>query len=180
MPYYNYNPYGPGTTGFGTAGQNSLYGTLQQPMGMTGQQNGMPQQQYMIWVEGEVGAKAFQQPPGLPANMPIPLWDSTDQIIYLKSWNPMGMPNQMQKLPYEFGQTAGNLTGATGQSNAMSQGNQNGISEGYATKDDLQKMKEEILSAMQGQSKSNGYSGNNKNNGMNNGGGNMNNGKSSV
>ena len=180
MPYYN--SYLPGNSPLYPSSQSPLYGYYS--MGQAGsqmQQSGMPQQQYMIWVEGEVGAKAFQKPPELPANMPIPLWDSTDTIIYLKSWSPMGIPNQMQKIHYEMEQqTAGNLTGATGQNNAMIQGNQNGISEGYATKDDLQKMKEEILGAMQGQSKSNGYSGNNRNNGTSNGGGNMNNGKSSV
>lgn len=56
----------------------------------------------MKWVDGEIGAKAFQMPTGWPVNKPIALWDSTDTVIWLKSWNQMGMPNPMQKLKYEM------------------------------------------------------------------------------
>lgn len=62
-----------------------------------------PQQQQpddMKWVEGELGAKMFQMPPGWPANKVIMLWDSTDTNIFLKSWGPMGIPNPIQKLHY--------------------------------------------------------------------------------
>lgn len=56
----------------------------------------------MEWVDGEVGAKAFQMPQGWPAETPIVLWDNSEKKIYLKSWNQMGMPNQMQELTYEI------------------------------------------------------------------------------
>lgn len=99
MPAFNpYNPY--------SYGQQPLYGSYAaQPI-----QQIMPQQSYappvqpqpraMEWVEGEIGAIAYQMPPGWPANTPIPLWDNKSTTIYLKSWNQMGVPNPLQKLPY--------------------------------------------------------------------------------
>lgn len=94
----------------------------------------------MEWVEGEVGAKAYQMPNGWPANSPIPLWDSTDTVIYLKSWGPMGIPNPMQKLRYEMPeqQNAMLLNGASGSDQTpvdMSQ---------YVTKQDLDKILAEL------------------------------------
>ena len=56
----------------------------------------------IIWVDGEVGAKAYQLPNGWPANTPIALWDTNDTVIYLKSVNPMGMPNPLQKAKYKL------------------------------------------------------------------------------
>lgn len=90
MPSY-YNPYN-----FFPATYSNPY---QQNVAM--QPQPQPQQpKLMEWVEGEVGAKAFQMPMGWPANQPIPLWDSTDTNIFLKSWGPMGIPNPLQKLHY--------------------------------------------------------------------------------
>ena len=40
------------------------------------------------WVDGEVGARAYQIPPGTPAGVTIPLWDTNDMVIYLKSKMP--------------------------------------------------------------------------------------------
>lgn len=62
-----------------------------------------PQQtQGLIWVDGEVGAKAYQLPPGWPANTPLALWDTNDTVIYLKSTNQMGMPNPLQIAHYQL------------------------------------------------------------------------------
>lgn len=47
------------------------------------QQNGN-----MIWVQGEAAAKSFAVAP----NTTVPLWDSENQIIYLKSADASGMP----------------------------------------------------------------------------------------
>ena len=70
--------------------QNSnSYAAQQQPIGI-------------VWVDGEVGAKAYQLPSGWPANAPMPLWDTNDTVIYLKSINPMGMPNPLQKIHYRM------------------------------------------------------------------------------
>ena len=147
MPNY-YNPYNfyPATY----ANQMGYSGMpMQQP-----QMSQMPQQSYsapvsqgpkmMEWVEGEVGAKAFQMPNGWPANSPIPLWDSTDTVIYLKSWGPMGIPNPMQKLRYEMPEQ---------QNQVMLMSGNNGNNEGqsshpdmsqYVTKQDFEQLKNEI------------------------------------
>ena len=90
----------------------------------------------MEWVDGEVGAKAFQMPQGWPAETPIVLWDNSEKKIYLKSWNNMGMPNTMQELTYEIKERTnpallpGNISGAD-----MSQ---------FVTKHDFDQLKEEI------------------------------------
>ena len=87
MPNY-YNPYNFYPVGY--ANQMGYTG-MQTPQMMSGQsyaaQPGAQQPKIMEWVEGEVGAKAYQMPAGWPANQPIPLWDSTDTIIWLKSYS---------------------------------------------------------------------------------------------
>lgn len=50
-----------------------------------------------IWIQGEVGAKAYIVAPGNT----VPLWDSETQTIYLKSVNANGIPS-MQILHYTF------------------------------------------------------------------------------
>lgn len=102
-----------------------------------------PQLKAMEWVEGEVGAKAFQMPTGWPANQPIPLWDSTDTVIWLKSWGPMGIPNPMQKLKYEMPQQNPALPG-NGQSGATEPAVQQPDMSHFATKDDIDSLREEV------------------------------------
>lgn len=89
----------------------------------------------MIGVDGEVGAKAYQMPQGWPANLPIPLWDTNDTVIYLKSINQMGMPNPLQKIRYtiEDQQPKQSMLPAAAQ-----QGNS------YATKEDMESMRSEM------------------------------------
>lgn len=57
------------------------------------QQPQMQQQQAqnnnMVWVQGETGAKSFLIAP----NTTIPLWDSEQQTIYIKSSDASGMPS---------------------------------------------------------------------------------------
>lgn len=107
-----------------------------------------PQLKAMEWVEGEVGAKAFQMPQGWPANQPIVLWDSTDTVIWLKSWGPMGIPNPMQKLKYVMPdqQNQSYLLNTTTE-NAVNQ-NTSGESHPdmsrFATKDDIASLREEV------------------------------------
>ena len=97
----------------------------------------------MEWVEGEVAAKAYQMPAGLPANQPIPLWDSTDTVIYLKSWSPMGFPNPLQKLRYEMPEQQQTLPGQSGNvQNSPAPENQNGTN--YVTKDDFEYFRNEL------------------------------------
>lgn len=94
----------------------------------------------LIWVDGEVGAKAYQLPQGLPANQPIALWDTNDTVIYLKSVNPMGMPNPLQKAHYtleEHKSATPVRSGDTGTD--MNE---------YVRKDELEKMKTELMEAI--------------------------------
>lgn len=57
------------------------------------QQNPMPAQQSqnngIIWVQGEAGAKSYMVAP----NTTVQLWDSESQTIYLKSADASGMPS---------------------------------------------------------------------------------------
>ena len=48
-----------------------------------------PQQNGIIWVSGEAGAKAYMVAP----NNTVQLWDSESQTIYLKSADASGMPS---------------------------------------------------------------------------------------
>ena len=54
-----------------------------------------PENGGIIWVQGEAGAKAYSVAPGTT----IQLWDSEDQVIYLKSADISGMPS-MRVLEY--------------------------------------------------------------------------------
>ena len=97
-----------------------------------------PQLKAMEWVEGEVAAKAYQMPPGWPPNQPIPLWDSTDTNIFMKSWGPMGIPNPIQKLHYEMSEQ---------QPQPMLQsGTESPSHASYATKDDIEGLRAEFAS----------------------------------
>lgn len=111
---------------------------VQQPM----QQNMQNQSGMGIkWVDGEVGAKAFQMPAGWPPNQPIDLWDTNDTVIYLKSINPMGMPNPLQKARYELegvktGEKAVGYSGDPEPKQDMSQ---------FVKKEDLERMKQDLI-----------------------------------
>lgn len=56
---------------------------LQQP------QPQQPSSPSIIWVQGEAGAKSYMVAP----NQTVPLWDSENQIIYMKSADASGMPS---------------------------------------------------------------------------------------
>jgi len=95
------------------------------------------------WVDGEVGAKAYQLPPGWPPNQPIALWDTNDTVIYLKSINPMGMPNPLQKAHYTLeGTNPGEKN--TGYSGNTEPEKLPDMSE-YVKKEDLDRMKLELI-----------------------------------
>ena len=125
---------------------NGMYGGQSYPMnGMQtvsygGVPQPMPTQQAssgIIWVDGEVGAKAFQMPAG--TNGPVALWDTNDQVIYLKSMNQMGMPNPLQKIRYQMEEVPQMLP--AGQ---QTSGNTAPDMSGYVTKDDINALRNEI------------------------------------
>ena len=134
MAYYNYYPQYP-----------------YQSYAMPQQQSYTQTPKTMEWVEGEVGAKAFQMPQGLPVNTPIPLWDSQEKKIYLKSWNQMGAANYpMQVLEYTIKEQPSPML-MEGQSAA---GN-------YVTKEDFEQFKEELKNMMSHNATTNSRGGNN-------------------
>jgi hypothetical protein len=95
----------------------------------------------MIWVDGEVGAKAYQLPAGWPCNQPVALWDTNDTVIYLKSTNPMGMPNPLQRMHYTLeGMKSGEKrTGFSGDDEPKTD-----MSE-FVKKEDLERMKQDLI-----------------------------------
>ena len=99
----------------------------------------------LIWVDGEIGAKAYQMPAGWPANQPIALWDTNDTLIYLKSWNPMGMPNPLQKAHYTL---EGAKSGAM-QTAADAPPEKHEMAD-YVKKEDMERMKQELMEAING------------------------------
>lgn len=127
-----------------------------------------PSVEPMKWVDGEVGAKAFQMPPGWPPETPIALWDNSEKKIWLKSWNAMGMPNQMQEINYTIKERT---------NPALLPGNISGDTK-YATKEDFEQLKEELHNLSQAMhsnnmsSMNNNMSNNMNNNNMNNNRGN--------
>lgn len=181
MPAYNpYNSYSYGQQPF----YNSLGAQPIQPV-MPVQQM-MPQQSYgmqpqpraMEWVEGEIGAIAYQMPAGWPANTPIPLWDNKSTTIYLKSWNQMGVPNPLQKIPYTLPSQQMSLpseqSGETGYSGAQEAHNSMPDMSQYVTKSDFESLRQEIRNmgnqsgnTNHNQNNQNGSSGNSGNRGGN-------------
>lgn len=59
------------------------------------QQPQQPTNNGIIWVQGEAGAKSYLVAP----NNTVQLWDSEEQVIYLKSADASGMPS-MKILDY--------------------------------------------------------------------------------
>ena len=86
----------------------------------------------LIWVQGEAGAKSYLVAP----NSTVQLWDSEDQVVYLKSADASGMPS-MKILDYTIRDSAKNVANAVANVPA-------GISAGYATKEEIEGLKDQI------------------------------------
>lgn len=102
----------------------------------------VPQYQYqaqqtqnnsIIWVQGEAGAKSYLVAP----NTTVQLWDSETQVIYLKSADASGMPS-MKILDYTIRDQAQNNAPIT----AASAGAINPST--YATKAEFEALQAEI------------------------------------
>lgn len=134
----------------------NTYQNYQQPQMQYAQAGGMSYQNQqspvgIVWVDGEVGAKAYQLPANWPVNAPMPLWDTNDTIIYLKSTNQMGMPNPLQKVHYTMEEAPRTpVMGQSGQTQPALPAGEHTAQDmsHYATKDDLEQMKEELKAAM--------------------------------
>ena len=81
MAYYN--------NGF-PATYQPYYPQAYQPVAPSAQNNtAQSQNSGIIWVQGESGAKSYLVAP----NTTVQLWDSENQVIYLKSADSSGMPS---------------------------------------------------------------------------------------
>lgn len=123
---------------------------------MTGGYSGSVQPQpiagMIVGVDGETAAKAYQMPAGLPFGTPIALWDTNERVIYMKTWNQMGMPMPLQKIHYEMDEPGRLPEGRSGQSTPEGPGWEPEVKaeaalpepDKYVTKDDLEEMKNEL------------------------------------
>lgn len=138
---YGQDPRTPQASGFYQNGSNPQFAqqSYAQPQAVS---YAPPPSNFMgvVWVDGEVGARAYQLPPGWPANTPFPMWDSNGEYIYFKSFNAGGMPNPLQRARYFMEEmpvknlTAGGLSG-TGD---------------YVTKTDLAQLRDELVAMLPG------------------------------
>lgn len=71
--------------------------TVNQPQIQQPPQQSQPMSSSLIWVQGEAGAKSYMVAP----NTTVQLWDSENQVIYLKSADASGMPS-MKILDYKI------------------------------------------------------------------------------
>ena len=154
MPYNNLPAYAPyqayPSNSYQQQYSQAAQGYMLQPV----QSYQQPQSQPMgiCWVDGEIGAKAQSLPAGWPANAPFPMWDTNDQIIYLKSTNQMGMPNPIQKLHYTIEDSPKSPVMQYSKAALPSGDNQAAeampdMSE-YVRKDELNRMAEELKAAI--------------------------------
>lgn len=66
------------------------YRNWPQPVTTTPAQQNVQARSSMIWVQGEAGARAFSD---IQPGVPVALWDSEDQVIYIKTIDNTGKPS---------------------------------------------------------------------------------------
>lgn len=92
-----------------------------------------PMQSNVIGVDGEIGAKAFNIPNG--STGPIALWDTNDNVIYMRTFNAAGMPMPLKKLRYTEEEPVIALPAQSGSGIDTSQ---------FVTKNDFEQLRNEI------------------------------------
>lgn len=102
---------------------NPYYPQMFQPQPQNQQ---VAQNNNIIWVSGEAGAKSYMVAP----NTTVQLWDSESQTIYLKSADASGMPS-MRILNYTI------------RDNSAPQSHAD-LSENYVTQDDLKALERKL------------------------------------
>ena len=108
---------------YSSTGYNPWYQQAQ-PAAQT-QNNGI------IWVQGEAGAKSFQLQPGQQSAL---LMDSEDNVFYIKSCDVSGMPLPLRTFDYTERVVAKNATAIPGD---------------YVTREEFEKRLSEIADAKQ-------------------------------
>jgi hypothetical protein len=177
MPAYNYYPTYYGNAGWGTpyAGQQAFAPYPQQPVSMA-----QMSPQFMIQVDGEIGAKAWQPQTALNPNTIIPLWDYDGIHVYFKSTDAYGRMNPVRKGRVVFDDEPQNLPQGNGGVSGAGENPQLGTPpvshENYVTKEDLASLKDEIREMLMQQNQKPSYATNissqTNQNGNNNKGGN--------
>ena len=94
----------------------------------------------MVWVDGEMEAKARPIPAGASQ---FAMWDINEPVIYIKSLNPMGIPNPLRKIHYQVDEQQ-----KSGESRLMSGEEEKNDTAQYVSRDELQSMKDEIVQAI--------------------------------
>ena len=130
MAYNNYFPTGYNPYAFQPVSA-PFDGTQQYGQANTQVRQNTPQSG-LIWVQGEAGAKAYPVAP----NTTVQLWDSENQIVYLKSADASGMPS-MKILDYT-------IRDNTAQGNALQKQSQVDLSD-YVTRDEFEKRISEMM-----------------------------------
>lgn len=146
---YNPNMYNTYGQMYGNSYGQNMYPQQVQPMQMPQSYGQTPAVKGEIeWVDGEVGAKAYQVPAGM--TKPVALWDTNDTVIYLKSVNQYGIPNPIQKIHYRMEEMTPKYTGqdqARLDSGDAQPETRHDMTE-YVRKDELDAMKEELKEAI--------------------------------
>ena len=140
MPMQNY--YNPYMNAYPTPYGNMTY-YQQIPVGSA--------QQYMINVDGEAAARAWQTPSNPQPNMIIPLFDTDGQHVYFKSFDAYGRMNPIRKGKIVFDDEI--RTDNTEQRTPE-------IS--YASSEDIKRLEEELDSIRQSIQKQNNQNGGTK------------------
>ena len=102
-----------------------------------------PPVSYMINVDSEIGAKAWQMPANIAPNTVIPLWDLDGKHVYFKSVDAYGRLNPMRKGVVVFEDEA-----VTQKSSEPAPAPEQKLPDmsAYVTKDDLATLKQELRS----------------------------------
>jgi len=103
--------------------------------------------QYMISVDGELAARAWQIPNNLPPNTIIPLWDLDGQHVYFKSVDAYGRMNPIKKgkIVFEEDSAPANLPNVSQQSAPVEIPDMSK----YLTKEDFESFRTEIKNMIQ-------------------------------
>lgn len=101
--------------------------------------------QYMISVDGEMAARAWQMPANLPPNTIIPLWDLDGKHVYFRSTDNYGRVNPLKKGTVVFEDDQTNLPQVSQQGAPIEMPD---LSK-YITKDDFDNFKNEMKNLLQ-------------------------------
>lgn len=143
---YNPNMYNTYGQMYGNSYGQNMYPQQIQPMQQQSYTQPPAVKGEIEWVDGEVGAKAYQIPPGM--TKPVALWDTNDTVIFLKSVNQYGIPNPIQKIHYRMEEMIPKYMGQDQARLESGESKPDTDMSGYVRKDELDSMKEELMNAI--------------------------------